>query len=61
MTSSSDQPLASAEECVVMLHEVMHCLDEALVNLMPQHKRTLGLASAHLQHVIDLLEGTKAP
>lgn len=61
MTNDAGKPLQNAESCLVLLRQVMHCLDETLVQRFPDHADKLGLASAHLQHAIDLLDQTKTP
>lgn len=56
MANMNGREPQSVVECVTVLKQALHCLDEVLPRQVPEDADRFALAATYLQQVIDLLD-----
>lgn len=56
MFESHDDESPGKTECLEMLRTILRCLDSIAATESPDYAGKVGIAIAHLQHAVDLLD-----
>ncbi|MCE7795241.1 hypothetical protein LWE61_01580 [Sphingobium sufflavum] len=61
MARIAKSELETSADCLLHLQDVLACLDRILPDSDPELANRIGLAAAHLQLVIDILDSAETP